>query len=492
MTFRGNESGMDFEYQNRTGPLDMQSPFAKLAQQHQQRQKFAPNTGVAGTKRPYNVFDSPQKSSLPSQYSPSKPLPPTPSAFNGLFNTPRKMNVDLDDSSAGETPRSPEHDDSTTATPERKNSYGNSMGFRTTATKLFAASNMQTLPSAGEPRGSPVREKDRERMQMPRRDSWIVRLKDKLSNSPGRGEIHRPEHSGAVEKRVKKKRDAQIQRQVSRRRRHSVSDTGEDSDAGAKKRKLWRSPRKNDQRHSKDDDEDDDPSRDKKHWLSSFFTFIAQHPTVPHILSFYAQLAFNVFLLMGTIYVLWSIIAAFRGDVDKKSFEATAEILAESAACLKEWTINRCAPDTRLPALEAMCNSWEKCMNRDPSKIARASLSARTLAEIYNELIEPISWKAMIFTFVIIVGCFTGTNVAFSIFRDKASHPTAGVQNHYYPPPTPSRTFSGLQQQVGGAEGGGGGGYYWQGYGGEPGPSGFARLDGGGEGEGSPKKVGWK
>jgi hypothetical protein len=304
------------------------------------------------------------------------------------------MHVDLDDSSAGETPRSPEHDDpnSTTATPERTNSWNNNMGFRTTAMKLFEAGNMQAQSGAA----SPVREKDRERMQPARRDSWIGRLKDKLS-SPGRGEIHRPEHSGAVEKRVKKRRDQQLQRQVSRRRRHSVSDTGEDSDAVSKKRKIGRSPRKNDKRRSEDDEEDEKPpSRDQKNWLSSLFTFIAQHPTVPHILSFYAQLAFNIFLLAACAYLIFCFWAAVQGDVDKKSFEATAEILAESAACLKEWTTNKCAPETRLPALEAMCNSWEKCMKRDAGKVARARLSARTFAEIYNELIEPISWKAMV------------------------------------------------------------------------------------------------
>lgn len=31
MAFRGNEMGMDFEYENRTGPMDGRSPFARLA-----------------------------------------------------------------------------------------------------------------------------------------------------------------------------------------------------------------------------------------------------------------------------------------------------------------------------------------------------------------------------------------------------------------------------------------------------------------------------
>lgn len=31
MAFRGNEMGMDFEYENSTGPIDARSPFARLA-----------------------------------------------------------------------------------------------------------------------------------------------------------------------------------------------------------------------------------------------------------------------------------------------------------------------------------------------------------------------------------------------------------------------------------------------------------------------------
>lgn len=43
MTFRGNESGMDFQYDNRTGPMDGRSPFAQVAHN---AQRF-PQGGIA-------------------------------------------------------------------------------------------------------------------------------------------------------------------------------------------------------------------------------------------------------------------------------------------------------------------------------------------------------------------------------------------------------------------------------------------------------------
>jgi hypothetical protein len=126
------------------------------------------------------------------------------------------------------------------------------------------------------------------------------------------------------------------------------------------------------------------------------FTFIAQHPTVPHILSFYAQLIFNIFLLGGCIYMIYCFWAAVQGDVDKKSHEAMADIMVEMAACAKSYRENRCDPSMRLPALETVCNNWDKCMNQDPTRVGRAKVSAHTFAEIFNSFVEPISWKAMV------------------------------------------------------------------------------------------------
>jgi Di-sulfide bridge nucleocytoplasmic transport domain len=66
------------------------------------------------------------------------------------------------------------------------------------------------------------------------------------------------------------------------------------------------------------------------------------------------------------------------------------------AVCSKEYLENRCAPGTRVPAMEKACLAWEKCMNRDPTVVGRARVSAETFAEIINSFIEPISYKTMV------------------------------------------------------------------------------------------------
>lgn len=79
------------------------------------------------------------------------------------------------------------------------------------------------------------------------------------------------------------------------------------------------------------------------------------------------------------------------------------EILQEMAICSKEYLENRCAPNTRVPAMEKACSAWEKCMNRDPTVVGRARVSAETFAEIINSFIEPISYKTMVVPLKIII-----------------------------------------------------------------------------------------
>ena len=146
------------------------------------------------------------------------------------------------------------------------------------------------------------------------------------------------------------------------------------------------------------------PTR-KESILTSIFTFIETHPNVPHILSFYAQLLFNLFLIFSFMTILWSFWSTIRADVDKKADEAVAEALAEMAVCAQNYRENRCEPETRVPAMESVCRGWETCMDRDPrmgvggggvGAGGRAVISARTFAEIFNGLVEPISYKAMV------------------------------------------------------------------------------------------------
>lgn len=357
----------------------------------------------------------------------NKPLPPRP-AFNALYSTPRKLDQDLDDSSAGETPRSPDRgNDSDAPTPENA---GNSSALtKFDFTKLPSLKPMERSreKEAESGKSSPKREKKERPDVGDRRDSWLVgqlsKMKHKLY-SPGRGEVPRGnEEHRVMEKRIHKKRSRHLGRDnggvhiVSRRTRRrgsSISSTGTVDDRydddetdtyNTRHRTTSRKTSRQKDPHPGSDvfppapQQANPPSTSNEgNWLSRTFTFIASHPTVPHILSFYAQLAFNLFLLSFLAYLLWSFYAAVRTDIDNNSHAATAEILAEMAVCTENFKMNRCDREGggRVPAMERVCEEWARCMSRDAKAVGRARVGAKTVAEVVNGFVEGISWKAMV------------------------------------------------------------------------------------------------
>ena len=285
---------------------------------------------------------------------------------NSSFTTPRKLDIDF--SSGGETPNTPETPADSDATPERTES----MGFRGAFARLGGGSSQ-----AGSME-SEAREPSKEKR------SSLFRA---LTNAgPGRGEITKGAYSNkAANKIVKRRRKEANQSALVRRKNSAVSDSEDD-------RKI--SPRK---ASSSKGSGSDNQNANRPGTIATLFSFIDTHPNLPHILSFYAQLLLNVFLVFFFIYVVWSFWTTIRSDVDEASHKATAETLTEMAMCAKNYRENRCEPrEERVPAMESVCGNWEKCMDQDPRSVGRARVSAHTFAEIFNSFVEPISYKAMV------------------------------------------------------------------------------------------------
>ena len=170
-----------------------------------------------------------------------------------------------------------------------------------------------------------------------------------------------------------------------------------------KRREIEKDDRITYRRPSDDSSSDDRPqpgnantSTTQEGWMASIVRNIVANPVLPHILSFYVQLLWNVFLCFFFMYILYSFWQTIRQDVDMKSEELAAKTMAEMTVCAREYVQNKCDRDSRVPAMEMLCENWENCMTRDPHKVGRAKVSAHTFAEIFNSFIEPISYKAMV------------------------------------------------------------------------------------------------
>ena len=179
------------------------------------------------------------------------------------------------------------------------------------------------------------------------------------------------------------------------------------TDAAARKVKRRRRETETDPRRGKGDTEGRPNSSEGPDYMErsktrsmgfvpAVLTFVDAHPNLPNTLSIYVQFFLNCFLAFCLMYILYGAYSSIIHDIDEKAMMESSEIFAEIAVCAREFKDNRCERDTRVPAMEVVCNNWEKCMQRDPYQVGRSRLSAGMFAEIFNSFIEPISFKAIV------------------------------------------------------------------------------------------------
>jgi hypothetical protein len=142
-------------------------------------------------------------------------------------------------------------------------------------------------------------------------------------------------------------------------------------------------------------------------------------------------------LILFSMYVVWSLWAGIMGDVDKGVHETKSETLIEIMNCKQDWIHMNCDKPAR--SAYEICDQLAKCIAKDPEKIARAQVSARTFAKIINDFAEPISLKAMAFYLSIFAIFWYTTNATWNGLRNKLS-PEQFMHHHpMHPPPTPQR-----------------------------------------------------
>ncbi|KAI8806485.1 Di-sulfide bridge nucleocytoplasmic transport domain-containing protein [Cladochytrium replicatum] len=147
------------------------------------------------------------------------------------------------------------------------------------------------------------------------------------------------------------------------------------------------------------------------------------HLAMPYLIGSYVQLLFSIVMVAVTIYIVIHLVLTVRHDLKMKVDENVLEITAQIAECSKQYVLNTCAPETRAPALDKTCREWEVCMIRDPREVGRLKVGAETIAEILNKLVDPLSYKTMIFGSVLLFGTLISTsNLLALVFGRSESH----------------------------------------------------------------------
>ncbi|KAJ5931067.1 hypothetical protein N7466_006560 [Penicillium verhagenii] len=283
------------------------------------------------------------------------------------------------------------------------------------------------LPAFTTPRKVDIDFSSEQNTNKERRGS-ILGMYGRFGGSPGRGEIPRLKqkaYSNAALNKVHKKRrrNQELSRQVK-------MESEDESDRGSGDQRISKTAKGNDSLQVA-------PSRMSS--FSEFFALLEAHPNVPSILSWWAQLLVNLSLFTLAVYIVFTFVAAIRAEFEHAAEEVSDTILADMARCAKDYVDNKCGGGDRLPALESVCENWERCMNRDPAKVGRAKVSAHTMALIINNFIDPISWKAVTIFLATISTVTVVSNWSFRSFRSRQSHqPDFSHNQHNYPRQPPA------------------------------------------------------
>ncbi|CRG88628.1 hypothetical protein PISL3812_05659 [Talaromyces islandicus] len=390
MDRRTAESPMDFEWQTRA-PGDATSPFYQLGLQQ-------------GPKRQnYSVFDSPGKPQNQRSFSfapPTPQRPASPSRPNAIFGkpafqTPRKFDA-ADYSSGPENMSSPENnngadddDEEEDATPE------------------------------------PVQKKEK-------RNS-LFGLYGRFAPSPGRGGIPKvTRHTTDQARRVHKRRlrDRDIDRHLRRDSDYDIYDSDRPSSRDEKRR------------HRQDKQSTPQPpaAPQQSHWIT-LFSFLNDNPNLPTILSYWLQLVWNLVIFTLATAVVLSFVWSIKNDIDHAADTKRSEILAEIFTCRELYDKNRCGAQDRPPALNDVCTNWERCIDQNPTRVARATVSVQTISAIISGFVDTISIKAFSFFLLTVTTLTFVSNWSFVAFRNQCNRkdePYPYASSSQPPPPTPA------------------------------------------------------
>lgn len=181
------------------------------------------------------------------------------------------------------------------------------------------------------------------------------------------------------------------------------------------------------------------------------------NPGTPALIALYLQVGFNVIMLGTLLYALYIFYLTICNDVDLKVEEYATDIVEQIAKCTHEYVRNGCEPSKRVPAMEAACQQWDRCMQRNPQEIGRAKVSAETFGMIIDAFFQPIGVKSMIFLVAGFAGSFILVNGVFSSRLGPRFSSYAGDFPHHMPqssaagpppPPPPQPAQPTLYQQV--------------------------------------------
>ncbi|RHZ64077.1 hypothetical protein Glove_326g155 [Diversispora epigaea] len=118
-----------------------------------------------------------------------------------------------------------------------------------------------------------------------------------------------------------------------------------------------------------------------------------------------------VLMILGFFIISFiQLIFAFRSDINKEIGIISSDLNNLIQSCTKNYVINECGSDNRIPLLEENCTEWENCMNLDPNNsISTIEVIVKFLGRLISSFVGQLSHKTMLFLFITSLVIFGST-----------------------------------------------------------------------------------
>ncbi|KAI5180973.1 hypothetical protein NEOKW01_1214 [Nematocida sp. AWRm80] len=110
----------------------------------------------------------------------------------------------------------------------------------------------------------------------------------------------------------------------------------------------------------------------------------------------YILLILNIFIVFMVLLVIVKFTIGIKNDIYIRRAVIEEENNYKIEECKREYLINKCAPETRVPALEQQCKEWEECMSKNPFRQEITKVVFRVASESIEEFINGFSLRTII------------------------------------------------------------------------------------------------
>lgn len=130
---------------------------------------------------------------------------------------------------------------------------------------------------------------------------------------------------------------------------------------------------------------------------------------IPVVMIGYLHLVLNFVVVGLACYAVAYILICIQRDIVHKVTNRRTEIEQEIAEAQGQYEINRCDPQTRVPALEELCNQWECVIRNGYGSVGYTRIIAEVLGDVLDGFVKKFSVRSSL-----VMGFFL---VLFLVFR---------------------------------------------------------------------------